>query len=208
MSLDDTATGARGTYPTERVQEAVPLDRPGWRTVRVPVSAFPADVDRVRVHAVDTAVGPGGWVAAAAPRMLTPAPVVPMLRDADGPVYVDWSILWSAPCLRDLPAVRAGLVQTPRYLVLGPSSLGFAVDVSFADVAGGSFAAMRRTTTEQVVATRIDTADDPDQADWGSVTRIDTDLAVDAYDVTSVPVRRWGWEGDRTPVGYPALPAP
>lgn len=208
VSLDDTATGARGTYPTERVQEAVPLDRPGWRTVRVPVSAFPADVDRVRVHAVDTAVGPGGWVAAAAPRMITPAPVVPMLRDADGPVYVDWSILWSAPCLRDLPAVRAGLVQTPRYLVLGPSSLGFAVDVSFADVAGGSFAAMRRTTTEQVVATRIDTADDPDQADWGSITRIDTDLAVDAYDVTSVPVRRWGWEGDRTPVGYPALPAP
>ncbi|KAA1036067.1 indolylacetylinositol arabinosyltransferase [Pseudonocardia sp. EV170527-09] len=208
VSLDDTATGAGGTYPAERVQEAVPLDRSGWRTVRVPVSALPVDVDRVRVHAVDTTVGPGGWVAAAAPRVVTSAPVVPMLRDADGPVYVDWSILWAAPCLRDLPAVRAGLVQTPRYLVLGPSSLGFAVDVSFADVAGGSFAAMRRTTTEQVVATRIDTADVPGQADWGAVIRIDTDLAVDAYDVSSAPVRRWGWEGDRSPIGYPALPTP
>ncbi|MEJ8279877.1 arabinosyltransferase domain-containing protein [Pseudonocardia spirodelae] len=210
VTLDDTATAgdARATYPAERVQEDAPLDRPGWRTVRVPLASLPPGTDRVRLHAADTAVGPGGWLAAAAPRLVTPMPVVPMLRAADRPVYVDWSILWAAPCLRDLPAVRAGLVQTPRYLVLGPSSLGFALDVSFADVAGGSFAAMRRTTTEQVVATRIDTADDPDQADWGAVTRIDTGLAVDDYDVAHAMVRRWGWEGDRGPVGYPALPPP
>ncbi|MEQ3554345.1 arabinosyltransferase domain-containing protein [Pseudonocardia nematodicida] len=127
-------------------------------------------------------------------------PVVPLLREADGPVYGDWSILWAAPCLRELPAVRAGLAQTPRYLVLGPSSLGFALDVSFTDAVGGSFAPMRRTTTEAPLATRIDSAAGrPAQADWGSIVRIDTDLARDTYDVRSAPVRRWGWEGDHTP---------
>ncbi|OLM19588.1 MULTISPECIES: arabinosyltransferase domain-containing protein [unclassified Pseudonocardia] len=210
LPLDDTATSddARADYPSERVEEATPLDRPGWRGVRVTVGELPEGTDRVRVHAVDDTTDAGGWVAVAAPRLVEPAPVVPMLRDADGPVYVDWSILWSAPCLRDLPAVRAGLVQTPRYLVLGPSSLGFALDVSFTGAAGGSFAAMRRTTTESVIGTRVDTADDPEQDDWGRVTRIDTDLAVDAYDVRSDRVSRWGWEGDRSPLGRPELPPP
>ncbi|MFP5020656.1 arabinosyltransferase domain-containing protein [Pseudonocardia phyllosphaerae] len=210
-SLDDTRTSpdVRGEYPTERVDELAPLDRPGWRTVPVPRDAAPAGADRVRVHAVDTTTDPAGWVAAAAPRVRTLAPAVPMLRDADGPVYVDWSILWAAPCLRDLPTVRAGLAQTPRYLVLGPSSLGFALDVSFSDGAGGSFAAMRRTTSETGVGTRVDTADDPDRSDWGSISRIDTGrLARDAYDVTSTGVTRWGWQGDRSPLGFPEKPAP
>lgn len=210
LSLDDTGTAdaAEADYPTDRVEEAAPLNRPGWRSVRIDPAEIPPGADRVRVRAVDDTTDPGGWVAVAVPRLRTLAPVVPLLRDADGPVYVDWSILWAAPCLRDLPTVRAGLAQTPHYLVLGPSSLGFAGDVSFGETAGGSFAAMRRGSTETTIATVIDTADDPDQADWGAVARIDPDIARDAYDVRSESVRRWGWEGYRGPLGFPELPPP
>ncbi|MFP5070437.1 arabinosyltransferase domain-containing protein [Pseudonocardia nantongensis] len=210
LSLDDTDTAddAEADYPTDRVEEAAPLNRPGWRSVRIDPAQIPPGADRVRVRAVDDTTDPGGWVAVAVPRLRTLAPVVPMLRDADGPVYVDWSILWAAPCLRDLPTVRAGLAQTPRYLVLGPSSLGFAGDVSFGETAGGSFAAMRRGSTETAVATLIDTADDPDQADWGAVSRVEPDIARDAYDVRSELLRRWGWEGYRGPLGFPELPRP
>lgn len=210
VSLDDTRTAdaARADYPTDRVEEDAPLSRPGWRTVRIDESEIPPGADRVRIRAVDDTVDPGGWVAVAAPRLRTMSPVLPMLRDADGPVYVDWSIFWAAPCLRDLPTVRAGLAETPRYLVLGPAKLGFAVDVSFGPAAGGSFAAMSRGSTEAPIATRVDTADDPDQEDWGAVSRIDPTLARDAYDVRSEQVRRWGWEGDRSPLGFPELPPP
>lgn len=210
VSLDDTRTAdaARADYPTDRVEEDAPLNRPGWRSVRIDATEIPPDADRVRIRAVDDTTDPGGWVAVAVPRLQTAVPVVPMLRAAEGPVYVDWSIFWVAPCLRDMPTVRAGLARTPEYLVLGPSSLGFALDVSFTEAAGGSFAAMRRGSTETPVATRVDTADDPDQDDWGSVSRVETDLGRDDYDVRSEPVRRWGWEGYRAPLGFPELPPP
>lgn len=206
--LDDTDTDpdARPDYPADRIQEQRPLDRPGWRTITLDPGEIPQDAGLVRVRAVDDTTGPGGWLAVTGPRVRDLRPALDGLRPQDD-VYADWSLLWAVPCVRGGPRVADGLATAPDVLVRGPSDLGFAGDATFVAGIGGSFAPMRLTGTEQAVPTRLEGSEGrPRYADWGAIVRVTYPFARDAYDRSTTTVQRWGWEGDRTPIGYPEIP--
>ena len=208
--LDDTDTSpeSRAEYPSDRVDEDTPLYRPQWRTVYLGPSAVPDGATLVRVRAADATTDAGGFLAVTGPRLRDVEPVRASLRGS-GPVFVDWSLLWSAPCVRNAARVAGGVAQAPGLLLEAPADLGFSGDASFVPGIGGSFAPMATLDRESVLTTRLEgTRSRPGYADWGSVVRVTYPVARDAYDTDSTTVRRWGWEGDRTPLGYPELPAP
>lgn len=208
--LDDTATdpSSRPDYPADRVEEQRPLDRSEFRTVHLSPDEIPPGAGLVRIRATDATTDPGGWLAVTGPRLreLTPA------RAEIGPddkAFVDWSLLWAAPCVRNSPRVADGMATTPDVLLRGPADIGFAGDASFVTGIGGSFAPMRLNDRESVVPTRLRGSDErPRQADWGSIVRVTYPYARDAYDRRTTTVERWGDEGDRTPIGYPEIPPP
>ena len=208
--IDDTATdpASRADYPADRVDEQRPLDRPEWRTVHLSREEIPAGAGLVRIRATDGTTDPGGWLAVTGPRLreLTPA------RDeitANDKTFVDWSLLWAVPCVRNAPRVADGLATTPDVLLRGPSDLGFAGDASFVTGIGGAFAPMSLEDEESEVPTRLRGTDTrPRYDDWGSITKVTYPYDRDAYDTAGTSVERWGWEGVRTPLGYPELPTP
>lgn len=208
--LDDTATApeSQPEYPTDRVVQDSPLFRDEWRPLHLAPSAIPPGADLVRVRATDGATDPGGFIAVTGPRLREVEPVRGQL-DRGGPVFVDWTLLWSAPCVRESPRVAGGLAQAPGTLLKAPANIGFSGEATFVEGIGGSFAPMSDLARESVVPTRLEGSQgSPAYADWGSLVRVGYPIARDAYDTTGTRVQRWGWEGDRTPLGYPERPAP
>ncbi|MDQ4116903.1 MAG: arabinosyltransferase domain-containing protein [Actinomycetota bacterium] len=208
--FDDTATdpAARADYPAERVEEGRPLDRPDWRTLHLSREEIPDGAGLVRIRATDGTTDPGGRLAVTGPRLRALSPARDAIKPTDR-TFVDWSLLWAVPCIRTSPPVADGLATTPDVLLRGPAALGFAGDASFATVIGGAFAPMSRIGTESEVPTRLrGTETRPRYRDWGSLTRVTYPYPRDAYDRRGTTVERWGWEGDRTPLGYPEIPGP
>lgn len=208
--IDDAATdpASRADYPADRAEQQTPLFRSDWRTVHLSGDEIPAGAGLVRIRATDATTDPGGFLAVTGPRLrdLTPA------RDviaADDRTFVDWSLMWAAPCVRTSPRVADGLAETPDVLLRGPSDLGFSGQASFATGIGGSFAPMAANDEQEQVPTRLRGTDTrPRYDDWGSITTVTYPYARDAYDTAGTRVERWGWEGDRTPLGYPEIPVP
>ena len=111
--------------------------------------------------------------------------------------------------MRESPRVTGGLAQAPGTLLKAPANIGFSGEASFVTSIGGSFGPMSVIGTESVVPTRLQGSQTrPAYADWGSLVRVTYPIARDAYDTAGTRVERWGWEGDRTPLGYPERPAP
>lgn len=204
----DTAPASQPEYPSDRVEEQSPLFRPEWRPLHLAPSAIPGGAELVRIRATDGATDAGGFLAVTGPRLRDVRPVRAQLDDGR-PVYVDWTLLWSAPCVRRSPRVSGGLAQAPETLLKAPANIGFSGEASFVNGIGGSFGPMSVLGRESVVTTRLEGSQTrPEYADWGSLVRVTYPIARDAYDSRGTTVERWGWEGDRTPLGYPEQPAP
>lgn len=196
--LDDSEdeSNKRPDYPRDNAQQPTPQDNSEWRPQRVEASAVPAEADVVRVRAVDDTTDAGGWLAVTGPRILDVPPVREVL-DERAAIYVDWSMLWTAPCLRNSPRAAHGLVETPSALLLPPADLGFSAEASFEKVIGGSFAGADRIGQREVVPTRLrGTEEKPQQADWGQFVRVSYPVQRDAYDTEMTSQWRWGWDGD------------
>ncbi|MDN5920355.1 MAG: arabinosyltransferase, partial [Pseudonocardia sp.] len=150
--LDDTATApeSQPEYPTDRVEEDSPLFRDEWRPLHLAPSAIPPGADLVRVRATDGATDPGGFLAVTGPRLRDVTPVRAQL-ESGGPVFVDWTLRWSAPCVRDNPRVTGGVAQAPETLLKAPADIGFSGEASFVNGIGGSFGPMSVIGTESVV---------------------------------------------------------
>ncbi|MBB5072873.1 arabinosyltransferase C [Saccharopolyspora gloriosae] len=191
----------RRTYPSDRVVEDAPQDRPEWREVLLGAAEVPAGANTVRVLAADATTDDGGWLATTGPRLRD---VAPLRASLGGAVYVDWAMVWDFPCERRSPRVAGGLAQAPTTLLTPPDDLGFAGQAPFVREIGGSFAGIREVGVEGTVATRLLGAQRrPQDADWGELVRVAYPMRRDAYDTATSTERRWGWEGDRTPLGYP-----
>ncbi|TCK25162.1 arabinosyltransferase domain-containing protein [Pseudonocardia endophytica] len=208
--IDDAATdpASRADYPADHVEQQTPLFRSDWRDVHLSRDQIPAGAGLVRIRATDATTDPGGFLAVTGPRLRDVRPARDEITAGDT-TYVDWSLLWAAPCVRKSPRVADGLAGAPTVLLRGPADLDFAGDASFAASVGGAFAPMTVYDTESRLPTRLRGTDTrPRYDDWGSITRVTYPYPTDAYDRATTPVERWGWEGDRTPLGYPEIPAP
>jgi arabinosyltransferase C len=195
--LDDAYMDAdeRPTYPTEHVIEDEPQDHPSWRTLRVDPGGIPAGADEVRVKALDATSDPAGWIATTGPRIRQVMGLREFLRDR-GPTYVDWSMAWSFPCVRDLPRVGDGLVEPPSVLISAPSGLGFGGTAAFVEGIGGSFLGVSEIGEQTEVPTRLlGTDDKPDYAEWGHLILVEYPVTRDVYSVRTNPRWRWGWRG-------------
>jgi arabinosyltransferase C len=197
--LDDSyrEPDRRPIYPTDHLTEVQPQDHPSWRTLRVDAQDIPPGADRVRVRAVDGTSDRGGWIAVTGPRIRDVIPLTTYLG-GKAPVLVDWSMTWSAPCLRrGMPRVGAGLAQPPAFLLNPPDRLGFEGTAAYNRQVGGTFAAVSELGRRQEIPTRLLGSDDkPEYAEWGSLIAVTYPLRSDGYDVRTVPVSRWGWQGE------------
>ncbi|MFR9730615.1 arabinosyltransferase domain-containing protein [Saccharopolyspora sp. MS10] len=193
--LDDSGDerDKRPIYPADRQIEQRPQVRPGWRTLIA--DQVPPDADRVRVVAEDATGDEAGWLAVTGPRLLD---VVPLRAFLDGrqDVYVDWSMTWVAPCLRDVPRVGGGLAEAPTALLNPPASLGFDGTAAYNRDIGGSFAGVDEVGRRTPIPTELRGERDPRYADWGQVSTITYPIARDAYDTRTTRETRWGWQGE------------
>lgn len=128
---------------------------------------------------------------------LSGPPASPSLRNllSSGPTYVDWSMVWSFPCVHEQPRVRNGLAQAPTVLVEAPQSLGFAGQAVFARSVGGTFAGVEETGTRTEVPTRLLGRD----GEWGHVSLVHYPVRRDAYDTATSWHTRSGWQPETTP---------
>ncbi|TDC95552.1 indolylacetylinositol arabinosyltransferase [Saccharopolyspora aridisoli] len=188
----------RATYPTDHVITQEPQDNPDWRTLHLDSRAVPPGADRVRVRATDATTDPTGWMAVTGPRIRAVVPLRQFLQrsGSPAPTYVDWSMTWSLPCVRDLAAVGDGLVQPPRLLFNPPDSLKLAGRAAYEQAVGGSFAGVDELGTRIRVPTRLlGTEDKPRYEQWGHVETVDYPLRTDGYDTDTTWTSRWGWHG-------------
>ncbi len=192
----DEEPDKRPTYPSDHVVEIKPQDHPSWRTLHVDTADIPAGADQVRVHAVDDTTDPAGWLAVSGPRVREVVPMREYLQDK-APILADWSMNWSAPCVRDMPRVAGGLVEPPAYLFMPPSKTGFGGIAAYARSVGGSFAGVSDLGSQEEIPTRLlGVEDKPEYAEWGRLVAVNYPLPGNGFDVTDVPVSRWGWQGE------------
>lgn len=195
--LDDSykAPDRQPTYPTDHVVEIRPQDNPAWRSLHVDPADIPPGADRVRVRALDATVDPGGWIAVTGPRVRPLVPLKEFLRGRK-PTFVDWSMTWSAPCLRDVPRVGGGLAEEPAVLLESPSTLGFGGTAAYTKSIGGSFAGVTETASTREIPTRLlGTEDKPKYEEWGHLLLVDYPVRTGGYDVQTTPRPQWGWQG-------------
>jgi arabinosyltransferase C len=124
---------------------------------------------------------------------LTEPPSSPPLRKvlSSGPTYVDWSLAWSFPCVRNQPLVRNGLAQTPTALVEAPQSLGFAGQAAFVRSVGGTFAGVEQTVLRTEVPAHLPGR----EGQWGRISLVHYPVRRDAYDTNTSWYTRSGWQG-------------
>lgn len=203
LTIDDTHQDSdeHPEYPADRATVDVPQDRQDWRSPHIEPSQIPRGANLVRVNAVDATTDAGGWIAVTGPRVRDVRPLRDLVRGND-PVYVDLAMLWSAPCVRNLPSATDGLVRAPTLLIKPPAETGFDGEAPFSPQAGGVFLGESQVGSAAVVPTRLaGTEDKPRYTDWGQAVLVTYPMQRDAYDVHTRTVDRWGWAGDRTPVG-------
>ncbi len=89
---------------------------PGWRNLRAPLSAIPAEATVVRVVAVDDDLAPSRWIAVTPPR----APALQTLQQEVGssdPVLLDWLVGLAFPCQRPFGHAN-GVTEVPNWRIL------------------------------------------------------------------------------------------
>jgi len=121
----------------QQVSETSVLDPeggPGWRNLRVPLSAVPAGADTIRVKVMDDKLDPTVWAAITPPRV----PQLESLQSAvsTAPALIDWPVGLEFPCQRPF-AVHEGVAELPAVRITPPGG-GLAVEADqWQDAFGG-----------------------------------------------------------------------
>ncbi len=107
---------------------------PAWRNLRLPLSAIPAEANRIRLVATDDDLSPQHWIALTPPRI----PVLRTLQDVVGstaPVFLDWLVGLAFPCQRPY-SHRNGVIEVPKWRIL-PDRFGAEANSPVMDYLGG-----------------------------------------------------------------------
>lgn len=186
----------RPIYPSDHQIEQEPQANSDWRPLHVSPDQVPPGTNRVRVVAQDSTTDPDGWLAVTGPRLVNVRPLRQFLTGRR-PAYVDWSMTWAAPCVRQVPLVGNGLAQAPTVLLDPPDSLGFEGKAAYNKDIGGSFAGVDEVGNRATTPTRLrGTENKPQYQDWGQVSTVTYPIARDAYDVRISLEPSWGWQGE------------
>ncbi|GAA2333751.1 arabinosyltransferase domain-containing protein [Saccharopolyspora halophila] len=162
---------------------------PKWRDFRYTLGEKEKDATKMRVVAVDNALGPRGWVAVSAPR----APQLVNMTDfvGDQPAFVEWTAALTHPCLQ-LPQVHHGVAEIPKFRVAAGAEVRDVGQGWSSPDAGGPFGWLSVATSMRELPTYLK---NNIHRDWGSL------YAVDPYEPDALPAqsamdvhteRHWG----------------
>jgi arabinosyltransferase C len=152
-------------------------DAPQWRDVRLMVPPQARTAQKMRIVAVDNAVGPDGWMAVSAPRVPQLTRLTDFVRNS--PTFIEWPAAFAHPCLQ-IPLISHGISELPGFRIIGSSEVRrIGKDWSSPD-AGGSYGWMDITEAMRPLPTYL--RGDP-QRDWGELD------ALVPYDPNTVPAQ-------------------
>ncbi|UGT71101.1 arabinosyltransferase domain-containing protein [Nocardia gipuzkoensis] len=135
LHLEYGVRGADGEVST--LGSIDPLDigpAPSWRNLRVPLARLPAEVNAVRLVAIDNDITPKQWLAVTPPRL----PKLTTLNSVVGPrdpVLLDWHVGLAFPCQRPFDH-KDGVAEIPRWRIL-PDRVGSDASNAWQDDIGG-----------------------------------------------------------------------
>ncbi|WP_040772716.1 arabinosyltransferase domain-containing protein [Nocardia pneumoniae] len=172
-----------------------PLDigpAPSWRNLRVPLDRLPADVNAVRLVAVDNDITPKQWLAVTPPRLPKLATLNSVVGSQD-PVLLDWHVGLAFPCQRPFDH-KDGVAEIPNWRIL-PDRVGS--DASNAwqdDIGGGPLGWTGLLLKSQTVPSYLDR---DWSRDWGSLEKFTPyDPQAHPATITTTPQTRTGLSTD------------
>ncbi|PXX63090.1 EmbC-like arabinotransferase in arabinogalactan biosynthesis [Nocardia tenerifensis] len=107
---------------------------PSWRNLRVPLNQLPAEVNAVRLVAVDNDITPKQWLAVTPPRLPRLATLNSVVGSAN-PVLLDWHVGLAFPCQRPFDH-HDGVAEAPAWRIL-PDRVGSDASNAWQDDIGG-----------------------------------------------------------------------
>ncbi len=186
LSLAGVEAGANSLYvefgkQTEKgfeILERRPVFRgppPGWRDALISIDGKAEGAEKMRVVAIDQALGTDGWLAVSAPR-------VPRLTNmtqfiGNSPTFVEWTAAFVHPCLR-VPSISHGIAEMPEFRVTAGGSLRNIGQGWSSPDAGGPFGWLNVTTSMREIPTYLK---GNIHRDWGTL------YAVDPYAPEALP---------------------
>ncbi|MGK8502692.1 arabinosyltransferase domain-containing protein [Nocardia asiatica] len=135
LHLEYGVRGADGEVST--LGSIDPLDigpAPSWRNLRVPLDRLPAEVNAVRLVAIDNDITPKQWLAVTPPR-LPKLTTLNAVVGAQDPVLLDWHVGLAFPCQRPFDH-KDGVAEIPRWRIL-PDRVGSDASNAWQDDIGG-----------------------------------------------------------------------
>ncbi|WP_280502240.1 arabinosyltransferase domain-containing protein [Nocardia farcinica] len=135
LTLEYGVRGADGEVSV--LGSIMPLDigpAPSWRNLRVPLDELPAEVNAVRLVAVDNDITERHWLAVTPPRLPELATLQSVVGDT-APVLLDWHVGLAFPCQRPFDH-HAGVAEAPRWRIL-PDRVGSDASNAWQDHIGG-----------------------------------------------------------------------
>ena len=140
---------------------------PGWRNLRAPLSAIPAEATAVRVVAVDDDLAPSRWIAVTPPR----APALRTLQQEVGssdPVLLDWLVGLAFPCQRPFGHAN-GVTEVPKWRILPGQFATEANSPVMDNLGGGPLGITELLVRADTVPTYLR---DDWARDWGALQRL------------------------------------
>ncbi|MBH0779013.1 arabinosyltransferase domain-containing protein [Nocardia bovistercoris] len=185
--------GVRGADgAVEMLGSVDPLDigpAPSWRNLRVPLDRLPAEVNAVRLVAVDNDITARQWLAVTPPRLPRLASLDSVVGSSD-PVLLDWHVGLAFPCQRPFDH-HDGVAEAPRWRIL-PDRVGSdAANAWQDDIGGGPLGWTGLLSEAQTVPSYLD---EDWGRDWGALERFtpyEPSAAPATIDVSVV--NRGGW---------------
>jgi len=135
LLLEYGVRGADGDV--EVLGSVLPMDigpAPSWRNLRVPLDDLPAEVNAVRLVAVDNDITDRQWLALTPPRLPQLATLQSVVGES-APVLLDWHVGLAFPCQRPFDHY-AGVAEVPQWRIL-PDRVGSDASNAWQDHIGG-----------------------------------------------------------------------
>ncbi|MGW1678032.1 arabinosyltransferase domain-containing protein [Saccharopolyspora sp. NPDC002376] len=150
---------------------------PGWRDHRYTLGAEAEGATKMRLVAVDQALGVDGWLAVSTPRVPKLTNMTQLVGNA--PTFVEWPAALVHPCLQ-ISGLYDGIAEMPRFRVSAGELVRDVGEGWSSPDAGGPFGWLNVASSVRELPTYLRGAP---QQDWGSL------YVVHPYDADALPAK-------------------